>query len=85
MRTIAILILLSLPQPAIAGPAASAVKAACRGPVARAIALAQRPTIHPVAKVQPEEAECADGDCPADVAKPKTKVVEPRRLFGRWR
>ena len=81
MRTIAILLLLALPQPAIAGPVANAVKAACRGPVARAIAMAQRPTIHPVAQVQPDE-DCVDGDC--DVV-PKIKVTEKRRFFGRRR
>ena len=81
MRTIAIFAILCLPQPAIAGPVANAVKAACRGPVARAIAMAQRPSIHPVAKVQPEE-DCVDGDC--DVA-PKVKVAEKRRFFGRWK
>ncbi len=85
MRTIAILFLLALPQPAVAGPLTDAVRTACRGPVARAIAMAQRPTIHPVAKTQPE---CEDGDCPVDVT-PKVKVaakmVEKKRRFGRRR
>ncbi len=88
MRTIAILFLLALPQPAVAGPLTDAVRTACLGPVARAIAMAQRPTIHPVAKVQPPDPDCPDGNCPVDVA-PKVKVaakmVEKKRRFGRRR
>ena len=37
MRTITLLILLCLPQTALAGPLVDAVKAACRGPASRAI------------------------------------------------
>ena len=88
MKTIVLLLALAIPQPAIAGPVAAAVKAAVSGPVARAIAMAQRPTIHPVAKVQPEDPDCPDGNCPVDVvpkAKGPEKVAVKRRLFGRRR
>lgn len=77
MRSITFLTLMCLPQAVLAGPVTDAVTAACRGPVAKAIAAArrERPKIHPVAKVQPEQ--CEDDSCPVDrpSSRPSTKRV----------